>query len=266
MNHARILCTTASLALLAACGGSSGNAALSKSFNYGAPQAPSQAEQSAATSAQSSLQGTASFSTAPDSTKGLAIISMADTLANASLGGASFGVRAPDSHEVASAIRQASTTDCAVVAGTTITFNSCSLAVDGFTITLNGSITSTTSSVTWSISGTFAGSANGTTLNVSTHQAGSMAVTASKITGSATSDVGGSANAQGQTINFGLATAAVIDLTYQTTPSYCVTAGTVEVKRVWTQRPNGATGNAFADVGVKLAWSGCNAVQVSHSH
>jgi hypothetical protein len=56
----------------------------------------------------------------------------------------------------------------------------------------------------------------------------------------------------------------VVDLTWQPSP-FCVTSGSVEVKRVWTDKPQGATGPAFADVGVKLTWSGCNAFQVAHS-
>ena len=43
------------------------------------------------------------------------------------------------------------------------------------------------------------------------------------------------------------------------------TAGNLEVKRVWTQRPAGATGKEFADVAVKLNWTGCNAFTVAHS-
>ena len=31
---------------------------------------------------------------------------------------------------------------------------------------------------------------------------------------------------------------------------------------LWTQKPSGA---GFADAGVKLAWTGCNAFQVAHS-
>ena len=51
-------------------------------------------------------------------------------------------------------------------------------------------------------------------------------------------------------------------------PTYnpdCVTAGTVEVKRVWSERPYGATGPDFADVAVKLTWTGCNTVTKQHS-
>ena len=62
-----------------------------------------------------------------------------------------------------------------------------------------------------------------------------------------------------------MATAALVDLTYQSAPSFCITNGSVEVKRVWTQKPQGASGPQFNDAAVKLSWTACNAVQVSHS-
>jgi hypothetical protein len=105
------------------------------------------------------------------------------------------------------------------------------------------------------------------TFNISHHQAGSFALTATKITGNSTSEFGGSISGQGQNINFGLATAAIVDLSYQTSPSFCVTSGSVEVKRVWTQKPSGASGAAFADGAVKLSWApgtGCGTLTVAH--
>src|SRR5690349_12488270 len=75
----------ASLAL-AACGGGAGNAALSKTFNYGAPQAPTATEQSAASSAQSTVTSTSTFGTSPDATTASSIVSMADDLAASAIG------------------------------------------------------------------------------------------------------------------------------------------------------------------------------------
>src|SRR5258705_4755133 len=65
MTIARIS-AAALLALLAACGGSSGNAALSKSFTYGAASAPNSQESAAASTAQTNLSSTRSFSTQAD--------------------------------------------------------------------------------------------------------------------------------------------------------------------------------------------------------
>src|SRR5438105_603883 len=60
-NVCKVAAALATLAL-AACGGGAGNAALSKTFNYGAPQAPSTAEQTAASSAQSTtVSSTSTF-------------------------------------------------------------------------------------------------------------------------------------------------------------------------------------------------------------
>src|SRR5205823_13506914 len=106
---------------------------------------------------------------------------------------------------------------------------------------------------------------SGITFNLSIHQSGNIAVTATTIKGNAVSDFGGTVSGQGQTVSFGLATAVIADLTYQSTPSYCVTGGTVEVKRVWTQKPQGASGAAFADLALKLSWTGCDQFTVAHS-
>jgi hypothetical protein len=146
-----------------------------------------------------------------------------------------------------------------------VTFTNCSSTDAGFNFTLNGTVTSSAGSVHWNIGGSFSGANNGVTVNLNIHQSGNFAVTGTKITGDSLSDLGGGVSASGQSVSFGLSTAALVDLTYQTTPSYCITAGPVEVKRVWTQKPSGATGPEFADAGVKLTWTGCNTVQVAHS-
>src|SRR5205085_345141 len=97
-----------SMLLLAACG-SSGNAALNRSFTYGTPQAPSSSEQSAASSAQSTLSDTTSFSGSADANKGLQIVAFADAFAAAVLGDAAVpGARPPDS-DINRAVRTATT-------------------------------------------------------------------------------------------------------------------------------------------------------------
>ncbi len=99
---------------------------------------------------------------------------------------------------------------------------------------------------------------------MSVHQSGSIAVTATKISGKALSEFAGTVTNRGQSVSFGLATAALMDLTYQSSPTSCVTGGTLEVKRVWTQKPSGVSG--ADDAAVKLSWTGCNAVQIAHGH
>ncbi|HEY6909341.1 MAG TPA: hypothetical protein VI356_08230 [Myxococcales bacterium] len=260
----KIVLVFPAVALLAGCG-SSGNAALSKTFSYGAPQAPSAAEQAAATSAQSSLSDAAAFSAAPDGTRGSSVVAFVDQLASAALGAAPVGIAAPAPAATRAMVSSAFTSDCTKVAGDTVTFTNCVETDSGFTLTLSGSITANAGTVSWNISGGFSGSNTGVSINLTVHQAGSMTVTASTIKGHGTSDFAGNASGNGQSASFGLSTAAVVDLAYQAAPAYCVTSGTMEVKRVWTERPQGATGPDFADAGVKLSWTGCETYTVAHS-
>ena len=253
------------IALTAGCGGNSGNAALSKSFSYGSATTPSSTESAAASGAQTNLSNTKSFSAQADATKGFAIIEFADALAAGALGVAAIpGLRS--STDISQPLREATSLDtCATVTANTVTFNNCTISEEGFNVSLSGTVSVTSNTVTWAINGTFSGSESGVTFNINHHQSGNFSVTATKITGNSVSDFGGTISSGGQSVNFGLATAAVVDLTYQSTPSFCVTSGTIEVKRVWTAKPNGASGAAFADAGIKLTWTGCNALTIAHS-
>lgn len=265
MKNSMKLLAAASLGLLAACGGSGSNAALSRSFTYGAATAPTTQESSAASSAQGNLALTTGFSSAPDASKGFAIIGFADALATAALGDAAVPGRGPSADQINHAVRTATDfSTCAAVTASSVTFNNCQIIESNFTITLNGSVSVSANTVSWAITGGFSGTENGATINVVNHQSGSLALGAGTIAGNATSDFNGSFSGQGQNINFGLATAVLLNLTYQSSPNYCVTGGTAEVKRVWTNKPSGASGAQFIDGAVKFTWTGCNAVQVSH--
>ena len=267
MKNSMKLSSAAALAVLAGCGGSSGNAALSKSFNYTAATAPTTSESAAASSAQGNLAQTTGFSTAPDATKGASIIGFADALAAAALGSAAIpGGRGPSSDDINRAVRSATAdfSTCATVTASSVAFNNCQVTESGFTITLNGHVSVSANTVTWSITGGFSGTESGYTVNVVSHQSGTLALAATTLKGNAVSDFSGSVSGQGQNVSFGLATAVLLDLTYQSSPSYCVTSGTAEVKRVWTNKPNGASGPQFSDAAVKFTWSGCNAVQIAH--
>jgi hypothetical protein len=260
----KIVVVFPAVALLAGCGGS-GSAALSRTFNYGAPQAPSAAEQSAATSSQSSLSDAAAFSAAPDGSKGASVVAFVDQLASAVLGAAPTGMAAPTPASARSMVSSAVASDCTVVSGDNVKFTNCTQTDSGFTLTLNGTISSKAGTVTWDVSGAFSGANATATVSLNLHQQGTMTVTAGTIKGHGTSDFNGSASSGGQSASFGLSTAAVVDLAYQSAPAYCVTSGTVEVKRVWTERPQGASGPDFADAGVKFTWTACGAFTVAHS-
>ena len=249
--------------VLVSCGGGGGNAALSKTFSYGAAQAPTTAEQTAATSAKSSVTASSSFGATPDGTKATTIVSLADDLAASALGSVAVAAGVPQSAQLSHALRSAATVPaCTTTTATSVTFTNCTDTESGFSFTLNGTISSTNNVLTWDITGGFAGSDQGVTFNVNIHQSGSLTVTATTLSGNGLSEISGSASGSGQTINFGVSTAALINLTY--TPT-CVTSGTIEVKRVWSPRPNGATAAQLPDVAVKLTWTGCDTISVQHS-
>src|SRR5258708_38706560 len=143
-----------SLAVLAACGGGSGNAALSRSFDYGTSQAPSTGEQSAAASAQTSLSQTASFSSAPDGSKGQAIIGFSEVI-GAALGSNGVIAMQPRYTGAGTALSLPATArSCTTVVGNTVTFANCTFIEAGITGTLNGSISvSPAAAITWNIYG-----------------------------------------------------------------------------------------------------------------
>ncbi|TMA28164.1 MAG: hypothetical protein E6J78_07245 [Deltaproteobacteria bacterium] len=255
---------------LAACGGG-GNAALSRNFAYGSAQTPTSSDQTAASTATTNLSAASSFSSSPSATSGASVVDFAMVLGSLAFGSSGVPVRLPGDVTISSALRSAADlSSCGTVSGNTVTFNNCTDSSAGTSITINGSITATANSVTWNISGSFSGtetSSTGQTINFNfnLHEAGSLTVTSTKVTGNATADFGGSVSSQGQTINFGIATAALVDVTYQGGQTPCITSGSVEVKRVWTQRPAAASGAQYDDVGVKLVWSACNTFTVAHS-
>ncbi len=252
----------ASLAIVS-CGGGGGNAAISKTFNYGTAQAPSTSEQTAAVSAKSSVTASSSFGSSPDGTKATTIASLADDLAASALGSVAVATGVPQNPQLRQAMRTAATAPaCTTATATTVTFNNCTDTQSGFSFTLNGSVSASNNSITWNITGGFAGVNQGVSFNVNIHQSGTLTVTPTTVTGSALSEIGGSASGNGQSISFGVSTAALVDLTYNAT---CVTSGSIEVKRVWSPRPNGATVAQLPDVAIKLTWTGCDAVQVQHS-
>jgi hypothetical protein len=257
--------TAAAVAFLAlvSCGGG-GNAALSKNFNYGAPQAPSTAEQSAATSAQGTVSTSSSFGSSPSGTAASSIVGMADQLATSAFGGAALGAAGltqEDPH-LRRALRTAVTDACTTVTATSVTFTNCQDTQSGYSFTLNGTVSASNGTITWDIHGSFAGTNQGYAIALGLHQSGTLAVTSTTVKGKSLSEISGNVSGNGQSVSFGVDTAAMIDLTYDPT---CITSGTIEVKRVWSEKPNGASGPDFADVAVKLSWTGCNTVQAQHS-
>jgi hypothetical protein len=78
------------------------------------------------------------------------------------------------------------------------------------------------------------------------------------VAGFARSENAASVSGQGQSVSMAFTHNADIDL--DVLPGYsCVANGTIELKRVWSQRPSGVTATDLPNVGVMFQWSGGSA-------
>ena len=240
--------------LVCACGSSSepkgpGAAAAAKTFDYDAPQAPTATEAAAAADAESAF-------TANPSDAASALVALLQKLATDAGG---LALPAPVAHVHALLLAP-----CTTANGNTFTFTNCSVTEGTITITVNGTLTASKTGASWDITANVQGARGTATYAIATHDVGNFTATDSRITGEAGSDISGSVAVNGQTVStFALATSVALDLGFQLTPKACVTSGTLEAKLVWTKRPANMT---VGDKAVKIAWTGCGAFHVSHSH
>ncbi len=165
--------------------------------------------------------------------------------------------------------------DCVTLTATSVNYDHCTLAdaeTDGtMTLTVTGSLTRGLTSVDWavtvSMAMTFYDTGGNISIRVSSALTGHVAVSEVSadlwnVAGFARSENAASASGQGQSVSFAFTHNADIDLDYQ--PSLpCVVGGTIELKRVWSERPSGATAADLPNVGVNFQWMGCGVVQVS---
>ncbi|HEY2027816.1 MAG TPA: hypothetical protein VGH20_01290 [Myxococcales bacterium] len=224
-----------------------GAAAAGKSFSYDAPQAPTADEAAAAAGVQSAFSANPSDAAA-------AVVALLQKLSTDASG---FALPAPVGN-----LPALSSAACVTTNGNTFTFNNCSVTEGAVTVTVNGSLTASQAGASWDVTADVQGARAAATYSIATHDVGNFTGSEGHVSGQAGSDISGTVAVNGQTVStFALATSVALDLGYQLTPP-CVTSGTLEAKLVWTQRPAGVT---VADKGVKIAWTGCGAFQVSHS-
>ncbi len=264
---------------LFACGG--GGAPALHSFTYGTPTTPSATQASTASDAQSSLQsvaGVGGSSSAPTSAptltdeltsalpqSGTALFAPLPTAAQpqAQAAGQDGALRA-----MRSAGLSVGNSNCVSQTATSVTYNNCTYNGDGYNGTLNGSISVSSQQVTWDITWTIAGSSQGVTVNGSFKWSGQLAWTSSTIKGYGRSEyvVNGSAN--GQSYDLAYTAGFDVDVTYISSPSYCIATGTLELRRVVSGSTASQAG--MHDAAWKFTWSGdgqsCGTVTVASGH
>lgn len=273
-------------ALVAACS-SSENAVDPRNvkFTYGPGQAPVGGTLAAAEVGESGIATAEAMTSGdPDGTLSdpqgqSSIVTLADQMAEAGLGDSGAALKpAPASPKVLQdaaqkavavglgAVQPTYAPSCiTVVTGdvASVTYQDCTETVDDpdlgitWTIAVNGSLTRTRTATGATIGWRLVVSGQGA---VATEQgpvtfrhkgvfAGEVAVGDTTIVGTTRSDTSLSASFRGQSDSASVTHLADYDLTYATAP-FCLTGGTIEVRRVWTNRPEGATADDLPDGGL----------------
>lgn len=167
---------------------------------------------------------------------------------------------------------------CATVTATSVTFTNCSATASDTTadvsVTLNGSIEKVSQDqLKWNLTatmsgGTSSGSGSSFGLDAQVHYFGDLTVTATSIDGFAQSDKSFNGSVEDTTgvgrITFSGAQTSSVDFQNLTfVAGSCITGGSVELKRFWTDGPkvNGqdvprSSDPSLADRGLLLSWQG----------
>jgi hypothetical protein len=288
----RMAMALASCLALAACGGNGGgNAAVGKTFTYGTANAYS------TYSLDSQLSGTLAVGSAVDATS-TAVVGNADGLTASILGSSSIGLATTPAQRNAlatgarTAVRQLMAASagefsyqfdnpgCVTTTATSVAMKACSVTSSytgsGYTETskvqVDGSLSydQTKGTLTWDFtvsdgtSFTYSGQSGSAT--VALHESGTLTVTATAIQGQMLAEASVSGSTPQGSASLAVSEAVLIDVTY-VDPATCptrVTGGTIEAKRVWTDR-GGVSTTQLPDEAGKITWTGCGQGTIAYS-
>lgn len=275
MNDFKWAGMLAACALVTACGGgSSGNQAASRTFTYGAPVAATATETGAL---DGQLSMAASLQAQPDAAGAVALADFSG-LSETLLG--QGGVARLAAPQVAARLAGAPAASlvaegydnpaCVTVTPTSVTLSGCSLVV----VDVDTTITTVVSgflkvpapgSLQWDLTARVTMATVDLTMTATVHQSGDWAVTDTTIQGAQRAETGITASAQGRSMSASMHESLDVDVTYEQGPPACITGGTLEVKRVWVQRPAGADAGDLPDGAAKVTWTGCGTGTVAFS-
>ncbi len=259
-------------AFLGACGGGNGNNNNGtpglKTFSYGTPQAPTTAQKATATRAQTQLNSAVSASVNGQVSGAAGLPTLTDSLAgslHALMAIPGDPALTAGEHSPAALFARHSgalNTGCYTYTSTSITYSNCTVSGSGFSETLNGTLTVSSPSVTWNLTVTWNYSSGNITENGTYDWTGQVTVTASTIVGQGRSSFTGHLVNGSTTYDYQYTAGFDANLTYQSTPSFCITGGTLEVRRTLNSASN-AGAIPVHDAAAKYTWSGCGSVTVA---
>jgi hypothetical protein len=271
------------LGLLAACtlatacggGGDRGNAAAGRTFTYGAPVAATATETQAldgqlALAAGLQDQPDASGATVLADFSGISGALLGEGAVIARLASPQVAARLSGSLAAVPVVEGYDNPACVTITATRVTLAGCSVVV----VDVDTTITTVVSgflavpapgSLDWDLTARVTMASPDIGMTATAHQSGAWTVTDTTVTGAQRAEIGVTARAQGQTVSAGLHESLDVDVTVDPGPPACVTGGTLEVKRVWTKRPQGATTADLPDGAAKVTWTACGAGTVAFS-
>lgn len=243
-------------------------------FNYGTPTTNLSAEQSnAANLGESSLADASGVN--GQTADPTAAARLADDLGSQLPSSALAAVPSPDAalkslpvpspEASARAIRGAALSigdsGCVQKSSSSWNFNNCSYSGDGFSWTLNGSISVATNSLHWDIQATFSANSQGISGTGQFHWTGQLAWTDTTLTGNGLSQLALKADGNGEHVEIAATRGWNANLQIDST-AHCISGGTLEV----AQAIEGSASNGqhvSSKTGWKFTWTGCNQVAVA---
>jgi hypothetical protein len=237
-----------------------------KTFSYGASQTPTTAQKNTATTAQTQMNNAVKASVNGQVASAASLPSLADSLAGSLPSLLAPPVADPaviaDNGVSLLAHHTAGLTEgCYTFTSSSITYNACVISGSGFSETLNGNLSTSGGTITWNLTVTYSYSAQNVTSNGTYSWSGPLTVTATTITGQGRSAFTGHVVSGSTTYDYQYTAGFDANLTYQTSPSYCINGGTLEIRRTLNATSN-ATAIPVHDAGIKFTWTGCNQVTV----
>ncbi len=275
----RTITFTVLLLALAACGSSStGNAAVGKSFTYGTPTAVSATQ---STTLNSQLTGALALYAASDPSLSEQVSDTSGV--TSALFGSSTGTGflvAPTSTARAlvadggTTARQLTSFDgasfddprCATTSGGNLTMTGCSVTIidqsSKTTITADGTATLAPGSLTWDFTVGMTMTGSGFSANAHAHRSGTLKATSTTVIGDVLTELSASASGGGASESLTVSESVSLDLAFA---AGCVNAGSLEAKRVWSQRPSDTSGGDYSDRGALVKWTGCGTATIALS-
>ena len=238
-----------------------------KTFSYGAPQAPTAAEKTTANRAQTQLDNAVKASVNGQLASAASLPSLTDSLAG-SLPNNLLAVPGDPELTVEGASSLlghrsgALSQGCYSVTSSSITYNNCSISGSGFNETLNGSLLVSGGSVTWNLTVTYSYSSGNVSANGTYAWTGQITVGSTTIVGLGRSAFSGHVVSAGTTYDYTYTAGFDSNLSYQTSPAYCLNSGTLEIRRTLNSTTNGSAVPVH-DAGARYTWTGCGAVTVA---